>query len=118
MAGISAPPSALASALWWFWYVRGRLGEAWRWHKQILHDPRVAAWSAGLAECSVAAGRIAVRLLMREEAQALLLDAERQFHQLGDDAGAACARCGLGYAALQMGGDRVRRWQVCARRWR
>ncbi len=97
----------LANALWWFWYVRGQLGEGWRWYQQLIHDPRAAAWPAALAECVVAAGHMAVRQLMSKEAQALLLDAVQRFQHLGDDAGEACARCGLGYAALQIGGDPV-----------
>ena len=95
----------LANALWWFWYVRGQLGEGWRWYEQIIHDPRAASWPAALAECMAAAGHMAVRLLMDGEAQALLHDAEGRFQQLGDAAGEASARCGMGYAALQLSGD-------------
>ncbi len=97
----------LANAAWWFWYVRGQLGEAWRWYQQIIHDPRAAAWPAALAECMVAAGHMAVRMLMGAEAQALLHDAVQRCQQLGDVAGEAVARCGLGYAALQIDGDPV-----------
>lgn len=95
----------LANAVWWFWYVRGQLGEGRRWYQQIIHDPRAAAWPAALAECVVAAGHMAVRMLMGAEAQTLLHDAVQRFQHLGDIAGEAVARCGLGYAALQIDGD-------------
>jgi excisionase family DNA binding protein len=97
----------LANALFWFWYVRGHLNEGWQWYQQIIHDPRAAAWPAALAECMAAAGHMAVRQLMSEDAQVLLHDALDRLHHLGDEAGAACARCGLGYAALQNDGDPV-----------
>ena len=97
----------LANALWWFWYVRGQLGEGWRWYQQIIHDPRAAAWPDALAECVAAAGHMAVRQLMSGEAQALLHDAVQRFQLLGDATGEALARCGLGYAALQIDGDPV-----------
>ncbi|MDQ2652126.1 MAG: LuxR C-terminal-related transcriptional regulator [Chloroflexota bacterium] len=97
----------LTNALFWFWYVRGQLGDGWRWYQQIIHDPRAAAWPAALAECVAAAGHMAVRQLMSGEAQALLHDAVERLQRLGDEAGEACARCGLGYAALQVGGDPV-----------
>lgn len=97
----------LANALWWFWYVRGQLGDGWRWYQQIIHDPRAAAWPAALAVSLGAAGHMAVRQLMSGEAQTLLQDAVERFQRLGDAAGEACARCGLGYAALQIDGDPV-----------
>ncbi|MFT4039447.1 MAG: helix-turn-helix domain-containing protein, partial [Thermomicrobiales bacterium] len=97
----------LVNAMWWFWYLRGQLSEAWRWYRQILDDPRAETWPAALAECTVAAGHMAVRQIMGAEAQALLHEAVRRFHELGDAAGEACSHCGLGYAALQVGGDPV-----------
>jgi predicted ATPase len=92
-------PLRLAADLWRFWETRASLAEVRRLVEASLSDPR--ADSARLrARALFGAARMGFRQGRYEESRALLEESHGLFSHEGDQAGAALALAGLGYAAI------------------
>jgi predicted ATPase/transcriptional regulator with XRE-family HTH domain len=92
----------LASALWWFWYLRGYLSEGRNWIERGL-----GLIEAAHPEIQAAAGYRAAALAFRlgeyRRAAELAEQSLQRSQALGDDGGAAFARGVLAFAALLQG---------------
>lgn len=98
----------LGGAIWWYWYVRGDLQEGWQWLQALLGRETSAVAPAVVADGGFAAGALALRMLLPDDAERLLREALEHYEALGHQAGAAFARCALAYNAIFGAGDTER----------
>jgi predicted ATPase/class 3 adenylate cyclase len=92
------PALGLASALWYFWYVRGHLREGRRWLDRIL--ARDGATTAARGRALNGAGYLALALGESQRAMALHEEALALFQSNGDAHGVALSLRCVGRAAL------------------
>jgi predicted ATPase/class 3 adenylate cyclase len=93
----------LCDALWWFWFVRGYLGEGREHLTGMLALPGAEARTAARANALQSAGMLARRQGDYGAARALLEESLAIRRELGDKGGIASALGSLGWAAHDQG---------------
>jgi len=93
----------LASALWWFWYVRGHLREGQRWHEAAVAGGQTSESPVLLAKALTGSGRLALEAGELEQAQVLLEESVDRLRGAGGESELAEALDNLGIAVAYGG---------------